>query len=506
VGIEPSETPPGGIPESEPAAQTAVAHSRRTALGTVQILLAQALLVPTGIVIAGFLTRRLGPELYGLLIVASTIVLWVELSTHQLMGRATIKFVAEAEDWRPVASALVRTQFLISMATGVLLAATAPLLARWLQAPELTKYLRLFAIDLPIYGLAAILQSIMIGRGSYGQRAIAIAARWLTRLLLTLLLVGLGLSLTGAILASVGASVVQLVLARYLVGPGMADRAVLPIRRFAGYALPLFLYGVGMLLFQYLDLWMVQALSGDPSAAGYYGAAKNVAIIPGLLSVAFAPLLLATVTKVLRQRQDSTARSMIQQGMRLVLCLLPFAGLVAGTAPEIVSLVYGQAFLPAAPLLAVLFLGAIGLTMMSVTTGILTALHQPRQALVLTWPLVPLALAAGLVLMPRYEAEGIAAGMTALAWLGAGLTVWGVYRHSGVLPALGTVLRTLLMAVIAFVLSSVWATVGLWSIVELVTMTLLIVAGLFLLGELTGRDVAFARSLLRRQPGVTRAP
>jgi len=186
-------------------------QARQTAAGTLQIFAAQALILPTGLLTAAFLTRQLGPELYGLLTVASTIVLWVELSTTLVFSRTMVKFVAEAEDWRAVASTLTRAQLVVSLAATALLVAAAPALASWLRSPELTTYLRLFALDIPIFALAHVHRSILIGRGAFGRQALLVAGRWLSRMVLIFLLVGLGLSLTGAILASIGASVVQLI-------------------------------------------------------------------------------------------------------------------------------------------------------------------------------------------------------------------------------------------------------------------------------------------------------
>jgi len=81
-------------------------HGRRTAMGTIHGFLAQALMVPTGLLTAAFLTRKLGPELYGLLTVSAGIVLWIEMSVTWMFSRTTVKFVAEAEDWRAVTFAV----------------------------------------------------------------------------------------------------------------------------------------------------------------------------------------------------------------------------------------------------------------------------------------------------------------------------------------------------------------------------------------------------------------
>jgi O-antigen/teichoic acid export membrane protein len=133
--------------------------------------------------------------------------------------------------------------------------------------------------------------------------------------------------------------------------------------------------------------------------------------------------------------------------------------------------------------------------MISVTTAILIAAGRPGWTFALTGPLVPLALGAHLVLVPRFGPAGAAAATAALAWLGVGLTTLAVYRQCGVAPAPGTILRTTLTTLIAYTLASAWHTSGAWIILELSGMTAVILTCLFLLGELTSQDLAFARSL-----------
>ena len=485
---------------TERVAETGADYGRHTAIGTLKLLAVQALALATGLVTVAFLTRQLGPKLYGQFTVAATIVLWVEFSATMAFRRTTVKFVAEATEWRAVASTLTQAQLLVSLGAAALLVAAAPALASWLRSPELAIYLRLFALDIPIFALAHVHRSTLLGRGAFGRGAVPTACRWLSRMVLIFLLVGLGLSVTGAILATIGASLVQLIVARTFVQPALLSRSAFPIRRLGGYALPLFFYAIGMRLFNRLDLLVVKALSGTSAAAGFYGAAQNLTIMPlGLLVGSFSPPLLATLTQVLRQGQGEIARAMTRQAMRLVLCLLPFAGLAAGAAPEIVGLVYGSQFLPAGPLVALLIFAALALTMISVTTATLTAAGRPGWTFALTGPLVPLALGAHLVLVPRFGPAGAAAATTTLAWLGAGLTMVAVYRQCGATPPLATILRTTLTTLIAYTLSSVWYTSGAWVILELSGITAIILICLFLLGELTRQDLAFVRSLLRRE-------
>jgi O-antigen/teichoic acid export membrane protein len=474
-------------------------QARQVATGTVQAFAAEALSLVTGLLTAGFLSRHLGPEGYGLLTVTASIVVWVKVSTIMVLSHTTVKFVSEAKDWRAVASTLAQAQFLLSLGAAALLVIAAPILASWLKSAELKIYLRLFALEIPLFALAYVHRSTLVGRGAFGRAALMVASRWASRMALIFLLVGLGLSVTGAILASIGASFVELIVARFFIRPALLRRSTFPFRRLEGYALPLFFYAIGRYLFSRLDLLMVKALGGM-AAAGFYGAAQNLTLVPvGLLNVSLSPPLLATLTQMLRQGQSKAAQAMAGQAMRLVLCLLPFAGMAAGAAPEIIGLVYGSLFLPAEMLVALLIFAALALMMISVTTVILTAAGRPGWTFALTGPLVPLAFGAHLLLVPRFGPVGAATATTALAWLGASLTMLAVYWRCGVTPAPSTILRTTLTTFIAYALSSAWHVSGPWLIVKLLVVAAVVLICLFMLRELTGQDLAFAWSLLRRE-------
>ena len=129
----------------------------------------------------------------------------------------------------------------------------------------------------------------------------------------------------------------------------------------------------------------------------------------------------------------------------------------------------------------------------------LTAASRPAWSFALTWPLMPLAFAALLVVIPRFGATGAAAVTTILAYGGALSMMLGVYRRCGAAPKAGTVIRTFLVTVLAFALSLALHTQGLWVVAEIMAVSAAILLGLLALGELTGQDLAFARSLLSRQ-------
>ncbi|MBW2193902.1 MAG: oligosaccharide flippase family protein, partial [Deltaproteobacteria bacterium] len=205
---------------------TSVSHSaRHTAVGTLQNFIASGLSLPTGLITAAFLTRKLGPHDYGLYTVAVTIIVLVEISITLGFNRTAVKFVSESSQWKAVASSLLKTQFLVSILAAVVLLAAAPMLGAWLDSPDLSKYLALFSLDIPLCAMAGIHRSILIGRGWFGLRAILTAIYWIIRMTLIILFVTLQPTITAALLACIGTSASLLCVARIFIRPPLFKRS-----------------------------------------------------------------------------------------------------------------------------------------------------------------------------------------------------------------------------------------------------------------------------------------
>ena len=495
--------PPERTAEAEKSLEGGTQTGRHTAIGAFQNLSARAVALITGFATIVFLTRRLGPELYGQYSVAFGIVLWIELVAASLLSSTTVRLVAEADDWKAISSTLAQIQVVVSLGAAAVLIVMAPTVAAALGSPGLGGYLRLFALEIPLFGLNQVHRSTLIGQGAFGRGAIVTIVYWLSRIVLMLLLVGCGLSVMGAILANLGAAAAQLMMSRVYVQPALFRRVKtgIQLRGVADYALPLTADSMGSLVVTKGDLLIVRAFAALPGAAGFYSAAADLATVPvSYLVGSFTSLLLATLTHLWEDGQGPSAQSMANQALRLVLCLLPFAALAAGSAPGIVTFVYGEAYLPAGPLFALLIFAAVGSMLISVLTQALVARGQPRLILTVTLPRAVLALAGYLVLTPRFGPIGAAASRATLTGLAAMVFFGIVSRRCGVQLFPMTVFRTGVTAAAAYAASRAWQTSGWLVIVELLVVAVGVVACLFLVGELTQRDVQFAVSLLRSKP------
>lgn len=467
--------------------------------GTARILLAELLFPLTALITTGFLTRELGPQGYGLLALTLTTIIWIESAINSFFTKATIKFVGETSDWKPVGAMVIRLSLKIGIAAMVLVWILAAPLSGLFKEPDLAFYLRVCALDIPLLCVGQAYRNMLIGMGNYRAGAAARAGRWLVRMGLVVVLVQAGFSITGALLGVIGSSLAELLLSRWYLGEGMFVKQApvpLPLQR---YGALLFLSSICLIFFNGMDLFMLKILGGTATQAGIYSAAQSLSLLPGLFSWTFSSLLLATLSRQLADRQRDRARELARDAMRVTMFFLPVAAIIAGAAPEIVQVVFGAAFLPAGPLLALLIVGAVSNVMLMVSITIMTAAGFPARTVTYTAPLVLLALVGHLVLIPRLGQQGAALVTVVVSSLGALAAGAGVYALWTVWPPVGTFLRSLVVALAAGAASMLWPTPGLFVFAKLIVLGTISLLGYWWIGEFRRGEIAAIRSFLGRK-------
>jgi len=468
--------------------------------GTIHIFLAEALILPTGFITAVFLARELGPVGYGLFALVSRLVIWMEWSSTAGFANTTIKFVGEASDWKPIGTTALRLHLIMGVGTASLLWLLSSPLSHIFNEPLMAEYIRLFALDVPIFSLVCANRSILVGMGRFKERARISAGRLIARLVLIILFVKMGFSVKGAIMGTICASVVGLVVGWFYARPSLFSGSTFPMRRLCSFAVPVFLSTLSLRIFR-LDLFALKLLGGTAAHAGFYGAALNLSIPPALYSASLSPPLLSTLSRLLSEGDEAKAKEIGMMAMRSVLWLVPFAAMTAGAASEIVGLVFGKEYLPAGPILALLIFAALGLISINLAKAILTALGRPGWTFALTGPMVPLALIGHLILIPWLGGVGAAVVTTSVASLGAFLSVYAIYRFWRVFLLVGTLLKSCLCSGIALTMAISWPAAGLMIILKIMVIIFIILLTFFLLGEFTSSEITLARSMLRRRQG-----
>ena len=271
-------------------------------------------------------------------------ITWLEWGFSAPLARAAVRVVGSASDWRPVATLVVRTQLAMGLVTAVGLWFAAPFIAAWLDEPRLLWMLRLFALDLPLFALAQAHQQILVALGHFRTRALLPLVRWTVRLSLIVVCVEAGLSSYGAVLAIVGTSLIEIMVARRFVKPSIFRRSNVPVRELFDYAVPLLLSGLCLRVFDRVDVLLLRFLGRSAAEVGMYGAAQNLTLATGLFALAFSPVLLSTVTQAMRDGDHAYARRIARDSLRCVLFLIPLAAVLAASSREIVTLLFGDQY------------------------------------------------------------------------------------------------------------------------------------------------------------------
>ena len=457
--------------------------SRELLGGSARVFVAESIALPAGLITAAFLARRLGPGGYGIFALTMAIVAWVEWTLASLLARAAVKVISDADDWRPAAAAALRFYAVSGVIGFVAMWLAAGPIESLMHEPGLARHVRLIAFDVPLFMLSQAHQQVLVGTGQYERRAIVGAWRWTARVALIVAFVLGGLSIDGALAGVVAASAIELIVARRFVQPGFSHASHVEAKAMWNYALPLFAAAASLRLFDKLDLFVLKALGGSATLAGVYGAAQNLTIIPNLVALSVTTLLLSTLSRALRAGDTNGARQLATNALRGVLVLVPFAGVAAGAATGLATLIYGTAFGDTGPLLAVLIFAALAVVMISVASSILTAIGKPTWAMWATLPIAPLAMAGHLAVIPRFGAIGATYVTLAVATLGALGALFAVHRAWRVAPPVATVIRSAVVTLTAVFAGTWWRTGGVMVVVELAVLSAVAIVLLIALGE-----------------------
>lgn len=465
--------------------------------GTLRMFVAEGLMLPTGLLTVAFLTRGLGPESYGLYSLAAVIVSWLGWTVTSIYSRSAIKFVSEASDWHPIGSYVLRLSLAAGGGTALLVVLLAPTITDLLGAANLSSYLRLFAIEIVFVCLANGHKTILTGLGNFHARAVITSSHWVLRLILIVLFVELGFSLMGAVLGSVVAAFLELLISRCFIRPSLFLWGRFPLRHFWSTSLPLLLFVINMRLFDKIDLFALKILGGTAADVGIYAAAQNLTLVPGIFALAFSTPLLTILSQLLHSGRQQEAKDLARGAMRVVVLLLPFAGLCAGAAPEIVQFIFGPSFQAAAPLLTLLIFASLAVVMVSIVAAILTAAGKPNWTFSLTAPMLPASILGYWLLIPRLGSLGAAGVTTAVALAGSLTALWSIFQLWRVHLPMSTILRTLLVCAGSYLLASLWHSPGVWLMLKMVVLIPLIPFAYVVIGELGAIEVSLVKSTFR---------
>jgi len=347
--------------------------------------LATVIMAIASILIAGFL----GEELYGQyalsLVVPELLFLFTDLGINQ----GIIKFTASlrAKDETNRITKIIQHGLLLKAFTGIAIFivsyAFADFLASTLlQRPELTFYIRIASLAILFQVIFTTTTSAFIGLDKTEYNALTTNINAITKTIIALALVLLGLSVAGAIIgyvagyitaAVVGASILLFVLHRKQ-SVKNSPRFTDDIKTLMRYGTPLYM---SLLFVGFVPLYqnVMLAIFTTDAIIGNYKVAINFATLLTVLSIPITSALLPSFSKL-----DSSTNQKIKTFFKLAnkytaIIIIPIAVLIIVFSKEIVQIIYGSKYQSASLFLAIYcllyFLVGLGyLTLTSLFNGL----------------------------------------------------------------------------------------------------------------------------------------
>ncbi|MHA7304965.1 lipopolysaccharide biosynthesis protein [Arthrobacter sp. TMN-49] len=364
------------------------------------------------IVSALVLARILGPSSYGVISAASIYVTFTSLLLDQGLSAALIQ--------RPTLSrAMPGAAATLNVVMSVALAAAtwflAPALADFFHAPELSPVLLLLACGLPLKALAITPRSLL----SRELRFVGVA--WAD-------IVGAACGAAAGILAAaLGASyfaiVFQVVATDLLTVIIVLVVARGPVPNFHFMSLgPLLSFSLQVLATNFLayfsrniDNILVGRYLGLTSLS-LYGMAYRILVVPvQLLGQSVNRVMFPAFSRMAHDR-ELVASNLLKSTRILAFAVIPVMTWVAVAAPELVHVVLGDQWLPAAPLITVLAIGGARETILYITPTLMKGMGHARLNFVYEI-LATLVQVGGIVIGLQFGILGVAVGLTAAGFL-----------------------------------------------------------------------------------------
>ena len=454
--------------------------------GMFWVLLAEALFPITGMITAGALTRNLSTEEYGRLNLCAVFTSWLSILINSLFGGATALTIHRLKDWQRTSISLFRYQLVTGIMVGLLTALFSGPIARACQLPQLQSDLQLMSLEIPFFSTASFLRYVLIARSQFRQRALTGAIRWLFRMVIVLIMIETGFGVQGVIVGFLFTSLLELIVAWRMVELPLfwGEGTAICWREFFGLAGPLCLVTICLQTFDRVGIFSLQYFGSDEIKTAFYGAAQNLASAPATLVSSAMGLSLWSTSRLLASGDRLRGIQLAENSVRVGLLLIPLAAVLSGSSEQIIPFIYGWKFIDAAPIFRLLIFAYIGIVQVSIVLSLLTSFQQARLQLMIAGPLAPLALLVCCFVVPTWKAVGAAGTIAVISWLSV-LFGWSVlFRLTGVRIPIWTLVRSILLASVVYLLADRWQTTGLGILWKLPILALLVGIGFLVLGEI----------------------
>lgn len=339
--------------------------------------LAGALITKIGSFALGLaLARLLSPGDFGVFAIALAVSAFAMHVNDAGIIAACIQWRGRLEDIAPTVTVIA---FLSSITVYVLLWLVAPTIAGLSNAPAATSVIRLLCLVIVVDGITAVRAAALLRRFEQDRLTQANMVGWVANAAVAL---SLAFSGAGAVAIAAGQVVGAVVTGAVVLKMGKLPMRVgfdnTVAKRILKFGIPLAAsLGIEAVLLN-ADFMIVGHILGV-TAVGFYLLAFNISSwVPGLVGTAVRYVSVASFSRLAEHDPQSLALGVRRSVPLLVAAVLPIAVVMAILAPEMIDVLYGHKWAPAAEVLQFLTILMVIRMLTSLAFDILTSLGTTK--------------------------------------------------------------------------------------------------------------------------------
>ena len=393
--------------------------ARKFAFDVGWVFISQVIALATGFLLSVILGRFLGASPFGLYTMTLTIYTIASLVGGIGIPPAMVKYVAEFKENKEkldifVSCGIVNSVIFGAIA-GTVLFTLSNTLANIFNMPELTDLIKIIAFSLPFLVVNNTLLGLLNGLREMKSYSLRTVIRSSLLLSLTILFVGIGFGIKGAVLALLLSEVGTLFLLIFI----SRNFFSFVIRDYVETTKELVKFGSQLFLAS--AIWMANT-NADKLLIGYFLMDKDVgiyaialAITQGLLIIpgAISTVTYPAISEYNGKKRHEAIETLINKSMKYSLVILSVLGiLIIFFSKDIILLLLKPEFLPAVMPLAILVFGMMFFGAWGSVGSTFSGVGRPD----ITWKICAInlivALVLDLLLIPLFGISGAAIGTT----------------------------------------------------------------------------------------------
>jgi stage V sporulation protein B len=474
---------------------------KKMAKGTAFLMIGEAIFIVTGYLVHFGLTRLMEPEVYGIFGVILSLLAIVQIFLQNGIPQAVSRFTAAGRNIISVKNEGIKAQILFTLVIFTVYFLSAPQIAALLGDRDLTPYIRLSALILPIRAIYMVLQGLLDGTREFKKHAVLRGAYSLTKMFSVLALVYLGFGIGGVIFGYIFASALVLALGWPVVHrlKWKEEGTKATWKELAMFSLPVIIFSIMFTAVLNLDILFVKSLIEAGEQTGFYSSSWMLGRLPFFIFLALSFTLIPSIARSQAEKDIDQTRSYISTSMRYyAMSIAPLALFVMATSSNLLSFLFTPEYQVAGNSLRILIFGVAFLAGFYILSFVCIGGGKPKIPMYIVLGLVPLTASLCLIFIPYIGIEGAAISTTITGMIGLTVISIIVFKEYKALIPLKSFIKIMMGSGIIYLISILLALEGFLLLFSGVVLFLVYLGFLYMIKEIKKEDIDIVKNVLAR--------